>query len=375
MWSYWEQDTFIQKPDLVVIGSGIVGLSAVIRYAEVYPKHRVMILEAGPLPTGASTKNAGFACFGSPTEVLMDLENESEDQVLARIEKRWKGLENLQQLLGKENIGLETPGSYELFLKEDQSLFDQTFSQIDRLNRLIYPTLKRKVYEVHHSIIEKAGFQGVGSAISINGEGQINTGLMMKNLIDLAKQKHIQILNGYKVTSISYQADGVNIQGLAGNIHAKKCIIATNGFGKQLLPDLDLKPARAQVLITKPIDNLPFKGTFHFDQGYYYFRNVGNRVLFGGGRNLDKDKETTDKINFNQKIQSHLIELLKTHILPNTPFEIDQQWAGIMGIGSTKETLIEKINDNCVISLRLGGMGIAIGSLIGREAAELLMHE
>jgi glycine/D-amino acid oxidase-like deaminating enzyme len=51
-----------------------------------------------------------------------------------------------------------------------------------------------------------------------------------------------------------------------------------------------LKPARAQVLITKPIDSLKIKGTFHMDRGYYYFRNIDNRVLIGGGRNLDLKK-------------------------------------------------------------------------------------
>ena len=56
-----------------------------------------------------------------------------------------------------------------------------------------------------------------------------------------------------------------------------------------------MQPARAQVLITKPIKNLQIKGTFHLDKGYYYFRNIDNRILFGGGRNLDfKTEETSE---------------------------------------------------------------------------------
>ena len=49
------------------------------------------------------------------------------------------------------------------------------------------------------------------------------------------------------------------------------------------------------MLITKPIKNLHIKGTFHLDKGYYYFRNIDDRILFGGGRNLDfKTEETTE---------------------------------------------------------------------------------
>ena len=72
-----------------------------------------------------------------------------------------------------------------------------------------------------------------------------------------------------------------------------KLLIATNGFASQLINE-PVKPARAQVLITKPIKNLHIKGTFHLDKGYYYFRNIDDRILFGGGRNLDfKGEETT----------------------------------------------------------------------------------
>ena len=47
------------------------------------------------------------------------------------------------------------------------------------------------------------------------------------------------------------------------------------------------------MLITKPLENLHFRGTFHLDKGYYYFRNIDQRILFGGGRNLDFETEET----------------------------------------------------------------------------------
>jgi hypothetical protein len=32
---------------------------------------------------------------------------------------------------------------------------------------------------------------------------------------------------------------------------------------------------------------------FHLEKGYYYFRNINDRILLGGGRNLDFEGETT----------------------------------------------------------------------------------
>ena len=76
------------------------------------------------------------------------------------------------------------------------------------------------------------------------------------------------------------------------------------------MPEINLQPARAQVLITKPIQNLPIKGTFHLDRGYYYFRNIHDRILLGGGRNLDFEGETTTQLETTEVIQKELHRIL-----------------------------------------------------------------
>ncbi len=113
---------------------------------------------------------------------------------------------------------------------------------------------------------------------------------------------------------------------------------------------------------------MKIKGTFHYDEGFYYFRNIGSRVLFGGGRNMDFEKETTTDFALNLKIQKKLETLLNTVILPNTKFEIEHRWTGIMGVGNEKRPIIKKISPNVVCAVRMGGMGVAIGSLVGELA-------
>ena len=144
-----------------------------------------------------------------------------------------------------------------------------------------------------------------------------------------------------------------------------------NGFAKQLLQE-NVQPARAQVLITKPIKNLQVKGTFHLDKGYYYFRNVGDRILFGGGRNLDFKGEETAEFGETELIQNQLKTILQETILPNTKFEIAHSWSGIMGVGNQKKAIVKPISTHVYCGVRLGGMGVAIGSLVGKELAELL---
>ncbi|MES2513198.1 MAG: FAD-dependent oxidoreductase [Bacteroidota bacterium] len=369
--SFWETHSYFANIDLIVVGSGIVGLNAAINFKEKNKKARVLVLERGILPHGASTKNAGFACFGSVSELLSDLKKNSEEQVWQTVEMRIKGLELLRKRLGDRQIDYKELGGYELFDKKES--FEQCSEAISGFNKRIQTyTGSKNTYRIESKKIKSFGFNQIEGLILNKNEGQIDTGKMMQNLIRLAVSKDIMILNSVSVKELSDLNTKVSIQSSVGEICAKQVIIATNGFANQLLKLKDVRPARAQVLITKPIANLKFKGTFHYDEGYFYFRNIGKRVLFGGGRNLDFEKETTSEFVLNTKIHNHLEKLLKTIILPETPFEIEQRWCGIMGVGDEKKPIIKKVSPNVVCAVRMGGMGIAIGSLVGKLAVEQL---
>ncbi len=69
-----------------------------------------MFLSAALLPLGASTKNAGFACFGSMSEILADLEQHNEAEVLDLLQQRVQGLNQLRTLLGDKAIGYQACG-------------------------------------------------------------------------------------------------------------------------------------------------------------------------------------------------------------------------------------------------------------------------
>ena len=97
--SYWEENTFLKDIDIAIVGSGIVGVTAALSYKDRFPTKKVVILERGVLPTGASTKNAGFACFGSITELIADYQLYGIDTVLQLLQQRWEGLQQLLSLI------------------------------------------------------------------------------------------------------------------------------------------------------------------------------------------------------------------------------------------------------------------------------------
>jgi glycine/D-amino acid oxidase-like deaminating enzyme len=71
-------------------------------------------------------------------------------------------------------------------------------------------------------------------------------------------------------------------------------------------------------------------------------------------------------------IQNRLEQLLKEVILPQQDCEIAHRWSGIMGIGNSKNPIVSQLSDHVYCGVRLGGMGVAIGSVIGTELADLI---
>jgi glycine/D-amino acid oxidase-like deaminating enzyme len=367
--SYWEIKNWFTNVDYTIVGSGIVGLHTALRLRERFPDSKILVLEKGVLPEGASTKNAGFACFGSLSEIIDDLKSHTEEEVIQLVQKRWNGLQLLRKNLGDSVLDLKPYGGYELFLENDENTYAECLQKLPFINDMLRPLFRSDVFEKN---VDRFGFKSIKEYTIFNPfEAQIDTGNMMQALLKKANENGILILNNQNVTNFSDNLTSVNIEVNDYTFLTKKLLFATNGFAGQLTQG-EVKPARAQVLITEPIPNLDIKGTFHLDKGYYYFRNINDRILFGGGRNLDFDGETTTSLQQTEIIQNKLEELLKTVILPQTEFKIAHRWSGIMGVGAHKSPIVKPLSENVYCGVRMGGMGVAIGSLIGQELADLI---
>lgn len=351
------------------MGSGITGLNAALQLRIKFPEAKILMLERGILPHGASTKNAGFACFGSLSELLDDLDTNGAKAMVELVEKRWNGLALLRKNLGDDAIDFQCYGGFEIFFEKEKASLQNCLARMAEINELLRPIFKHDVFDV---VPNDFGFENICDQVIRNKfEAQIDTGKMMIALLQKVASDNILILNSQTVNEFEDSDSGVKITTDDFSFVAKKLFIATNGFASKVVGD-DVIPARAQVLITRPIENLTLKGTFHFDEGFYYFRNINNRILFGGGRNLDFEGERTTEFGQTDLIMNSLESILKNVILPRHNFEIDQRWSGIMGVGSSKSPIVKKLSPNVFCGVRLGGMGVAIGSLVGRDLADLL---
>jgi len=375
----------------VIVGCGFVGLWTAYEAIHHNPKLNITILERGTIPSGASTRNAGFSCFGSVSELISDIQLMGEAAMLETVKMRYDGLQRIQEVFKAKEIDYNQWGGYELFegkkgAKNDESgLYDisKLESDIAYLNKILAPALKTPkkngkylpIYTNASKDIKKLGFQGIEALAFNQLEGQLNSAKLVLALQKAVQAKGVQILFNTEVKKFKSHKKGVTITtNLEAVLETKQFLVCINGFAKQLIPSLDVVPARGQVFVTEPIKNLKFKGCFHFDEGYYYFRNLGNRLLLGGARNADFKNEKTYSLETSATIQKVLEDFMMQRILPkgSKKPKIELRWSGTMGMGSIKKPIIEQVQPNVYCAVRMSGMGVAIAPIVAKKALKLM---
>lgn len=373
--SIWEKESFYAPQDVVIIGSGFVGLWAAFYLKRKAPQLRITILERGPIPTGASTRNAGFACFGSLGEVVEDAQKMGTDKMLELVEMRFKGLERIAKHFGR-GIDFDLCGGYELF-DEGRPLGSRLPEEIAYINSLLRPvTGTKQTYALTDGLLSSFGFDRTAHLVKNNLEGYLHSGKLVQALLQAVQGRGVQVLNGVEVRDYERKADGFTVRtSLPENLRSRQLLLCTNAFTRSFYPDIDVVPARGQVLLTSPIEDLPWKGTFHAEEGYYYFRNLGNRVLLGGARHKAFAEEETLDMQTSSFIQCELESYLRETVLPRFEgrYTIDHRWSGIMAMGSEKLPIVKELEPAVFCAVRMSGMGVALAPVVAGKVARMMI--
>lgn len=368
--SWWEPESMARPRDLIIVGSGITGLSVALFYKRRFPKRSVMVLDKGFWPTGATSRNAGFACFGSAGELLDDLEQgEDEAQVRQRLEMRIAGLELLRQEMGEAPISYEARGGYELFDEAGDAHYRQSLAELPRFNAWV------KAATGEADCYESCTINGL-PAIRNRLEASIHSGKLLERLTEKVRLSGVELRWNTGVASLHRHKVMLSDD---RELEAGQVLAATNGFTQGLLSESQVEPARGMVFVTEPMRHMPWSGTFHYNRGYVYFRDVADerhpeqrRLLIGGARNVDKAGERSMEFGINEAIRSWLIEFVNRRLQPDADWRIAMQWSGIMGFGATKTPECRQWPNGVYSAAGLGGMGVALGMQLGQHAAGLL---
>ncbi|MFY8003841.1 MAG: NAD(P)/FAD-dependent oxidoreductase [Chitinophagaceae bacterium] len=374
--SYWD-NFLIEKPyDYIIIGGGLMGLWSAYELVQKKPGAQIAIVEKHPFPHGASTRNAGFACFGSITELLYDIGLNGEDKAISLAEQRWKGIQKIRSTFQKHTIDFTLCGGYDCiqFTKTAHSYLADGIITVNKLLNSITKT--DNTFQLQKELVTEKGLKYFDCLVENSFEGSLHSGKLVYKLQQLLAAKGVAFLHNTNAIGFELVNNYMQVFTNWGSMQCQQLIVAANAWIPQLLPQYqEIEPGRGQLIMTEPISNLATTGTFHFDEGFYYWRNVGNAILLGGGRNHYKLQETTTETIVTENLKEHLTYFIKEYFnLKKTP-AIQHHWSGIMAFTENKQPIIEKIHAQLFVAFACNGMGVALTPTLAEKLSQIVLNK
>lgn len=372
--SIWEKETYYAPQDILIVGAGLMGLWSALELKKRRPALRITIIERNTTPLGASTRNAGFACFGSPTELIHQATTMGTDAMLQVVEQRHRGIEKIKANFTAAEIAFNPSGGYEC-INRNYPGWNQLNDKINWLNSLLKPiTGREQSFQRTDEKLSQQGLVGFDALIENTSEASLHSGMLVQSLTRKVQSAGVTILYGVELQRWEKHQSLITVQ-TQQHIHisAQQVLFCTNAFTRNFLPGLKIKPARGQVIVTTPIEGLAMKGSFHFDEGFYYWRNLDNRILLGGARNLAFEEEETDNLQGSDKIKEALVQFLKEHLAPSYQYSMEHHWSGIMGFTEDEKPFAGQVSEGVFAAVACNGMGVALTPVIAEDTANLLL--
>lgn len=372
--SIWEKESYYAPQDLVIVGAGLMGLWTALELKKHRPSLRITILERNTTPLGASTRNAGFACFGSPTELIHDADTLGPDAMLAVAEMRYKGIQKIRRHFTDEQIGFDACGGYEC-INRDYKNWALLPDKLHWLNSLLKEiTGSKAIFQQTDHKLAAMGLQGFDALVENVTEAALHSGKLVQALTQKVQATGVNILYGIQVSGIEKQSASMQINTLQNQTFtAAHVLLCTNAFTSELAPEARIEPARGQVIVTSPIPGLPMKGTFHFDEGFYYWRNLGNRILLGGARNSAFEAEATTNLSGSDTVRLALEHFLTQHLHPSFQYTIEHHWSGVMGFTTDKRPYTALVREGVTAAIACNGMGVALTPVVAEQLSAGLL--
>lgn len=371
--SYWELKNWSSHYDLLIVGAGFTGLYTALYSKRKRPDWRIAVVDAGDYSRGASSRNAGFVCFGSPSEILSDIEAIGYDATIDLLRSRMIGCEAIKQFAG-DSCNLQIEGGTEIYSGSQEELMRRCMDELGEINEMVYAAFGiRNCFSAMDPL--ELGIKNASGAIHNALEAKVDPVMLIDKLeadvrslgIDIRMRSEIL---DYRTSSRT----GVEVFTNCGPITATHMAICTNALGRRFLGDTDITTGKNQVYVTQPVPS-NIRGTFHMEEGYVYFRGVDNRILIGGGRHLESAEVADGDLTYNEKVKNYLKDVLIEHVVDLKSVTFEFGWMGHIGTSEDKTPIVKSVAPNVYLGVRLGGMGVALASSVAMKIVDLIVSD
>ena len=385
--SYWEETTKenfnLHKltkdtiSEVVVIGGGYTGLLCAINLIENY-NIDVILLEAGKIGWGASSRNGGFCSFPPIKTSFKTLQKiYGKEETKKFFKNAVEGSNYTKNIISNYNIDCDVTGDCNFILAHHPNKFKQIKDQAK-----VYKSefgIETEIYSREE--FDKIGHRGTEQfgALSYKPGFAINPLKFVNGIARYAIAKKLKIFEYTLVNKIDKINASYILRTKEGSVKTKKIVVATNGFYQEgLVPQMNSRilPVISNIIVTRKltkteIDTHNFK-TFSPIANtknllYYYRKLPDNRILFG----TRGDFIGSDKSNFDR---SKIMEKFLKNIFPEwSNISIEYNWRGLIAMSQKLTPSIGKIeNEEIYYGFGYHGVGVSSAPWTGKQLSKLV---
>jgi gamma-glutamylputrescine oxidase len=328
------------RVDVSIIGAGITGVSCALALAR--GGLRVRVHDARGIAEGASGRNGGFALRGGAARYDVARETYGADAARQLWRRTEEALGRLEAVAGD---AFRRTGSLRLAADEEER--DEIRLEFDALREDGFAADWRDELAYLRPEFRGAIFHPL--------DGSLQPGLFVRRLAEEAASEGVAFREHHHVLSLD-------------ELDAEQVVIATDGSGRGLLPELDdaLWPARGQVVATAPLRERFFGCPHYARHGFDYWQQLADgRIVLGGFRDFSILTEMTDDETTTEPIQEALDAFL-VELLGYMP-EVTHRWAGIFGLTQDLLPLVGRVpgHDGVWMAAGYSGHGNVLGLMCG----------
>ena len=354
----------------LIIGAGFTGLSAARKLGEIFPKEKIIIVDAQLAGDGASGRNSGYLVDTTLNDGFTS--NKELESYKTKTDIYDLGIKAVKNFIKVYQVDCDWNECGKFFAssrKEDLTILNNFSNTLEKLG------YDHNIFN-NEQLTNRLGTNFYNVGLHTEGGILLHPGKLVRSMVDTLP-KNVDLYENSSLSEWSKEKDFINCKFKNNTIKTKKIIFTTNGF----LRSLGIKknynfPITLTASMTRSLNDNEYESIGKPKEwGVLPVRPMGatirmtkdRRILIRNTAELRNPMKMPQSILNQRSLKQKLGIKKRFPQLPNNI--IESSWSGVVSRTRNSSQIFEKIDRKIFVAGCYNGSGIGVGTLFGEQIA------